>query len=240
MSWRVPPFDAAAEAIVAYARETYAPLGIVLAGSIIRGEAGSTSDFDVVIVHDLPWRVREQKRFAGVPAELFVNPAAKIREYFASEHDDGRPCTAHMLATGEIVQPHPIIDELVREARAWLGRPLDVSEPSLTRRRYAIVDTLDDARDVLESDAAAAALLIADAVRDIVAYAFWKRRMVQPRRKAGITALASIDAEAAMLVRRWQGSSLADGWAVVEQLARHVLDADTFFEWTSPRDPVVE
>jgi predicted nucleotidyltransferase len=238
MTWRVPPFDTAADELVAYARATYAPLGIVLAGSIIRGEADPTSDFDCFIVHDEPWRLREQKRFAGVPAELFVNPAAQVRRYFASEHGDGRPCTAHMFATGEIVLAHPIIDELVREARESLARPLEVSEESLMQQRYGIVDTLDDTRDVLHTDAATASLLIADAVRGIVAYAFWKRHQFQPRRKATISALAAIDPEAAALVRRWQSSSLVEGWAVIEALARHVLGVDTFFEWTSARDPV--
>lgn len=240
MTWRVPPFDAAADQIVAYVRATYAPLGFLLAGSIVRGEAGPTSDFDVFIVHDQPWRLREQKRFANVPAELFVNPAARVREYFASEHADGRPCTAHMFATGDVAQPHPVIDELIAEARDWLARPLEVTEASLTQRRYGIVDTLDDARDVLSLDPAAASLLIADAVRDTIAYAFWKRTLFQPRRKAAITALAAIDADAANLVRRWQSSSLADGWTAVCSLANHVLGVDTFFEWSSPRDPAVE
>lgn len=72
-------------------------------------------------------------------------------------------------------------------------------------------------------------------MREIIAYAFWKRRLFQPRRKAAVSALAAIDADAAALVRDWQTTQR---WSAAEALARHVLGVDTFFEWTSKRDPV--
>jgi predicted nucleotidyltransferase len=241
MTWRVPPFDRAANELVAYVRATYAPLGIVVSGSIVRGEADPTSDLDVFVVHAEPWRLRDQRRFAGVPVEVFVNPPAQVRRYFEREHADGRPCTAHMFATGEVIEAaHPVIAELVREARDWLSRPFDVSEASLTQRRYGAVDLLDDARDVIDRDPAAAALLLADAVRTIVEYAFWRRGRFQPRRKDTVVALEAIDSEAATLVRRWQTGNVAEGLRAVEALARHVLNVDQFFEWTSPREAVAE
>ncbi len=240
MTWRRAPYDRAADEVVAYVRETYEAVGIVIAGSIVRGEAGPTSDLDVCVVHEEEWRVREQKRFAGVPVEIFVNPAAQIRRYFEEEHREGRPCTAHMFATGEVIEPSaPVIGELVAEAKAWLARPLEVTEASLTQRRYAIVDTLDDARDVCGTDAAACALLLAACVHDLVAYAFWSRRRFQPRRKDAVRALRSIDERAAALVRQWQDASdLGEALLTVEALAAHVLGAVTFFEWTSPQEPV--
>src|SRR5262245_19673410 len=125
MTWRVPPFDRAVAELEAYVRATWNPIGIVIAGSIVRGEAGPSSDLDVVIVHDQPWRLRAQRRFAGVPTELFVNPAARIRRCFADEHAEGKPSMADMLATGEVVgAAHPTLAALVDEARAWLRRPL--------------------------------------------------------------------------------------------------------------------
>lgn len=221
-------------------RATYAPVGIVVAGSIVRGEAGPTSDFDVFVVNDEPWRLREQKRFAGVPAEIFVNPAAQVRRYFEREHAEGRPCTAHMFATGEVVEPSgPVITDLVAEAKSWLARPLEVTEVSLTQRRYGIVDTLDDARDTCGTDPAACAMLLADAAREIVAYAFWKRKQFQPRRKDAVRKLRDVDERAAALVRKWQDASdIGESLLAVEALASHVLGAVTFFAWTSPRDPI--
>lgn len=238
MTWRVPPFDRAFAALETYVRATYAPLGIVVSGSIVRGEAGPTSDFDVFVIHDHPWRLREQRRFEGVPAELFINSAEQVRRYFASGHLDGKPDTAHMLATGEPIEPvHDVIHELVAEARTWLARPLEPTPEQLASLRYASVDVLDDARDVIARDPVTAGLLLAEAVRGIVAYAFWKQRMFQPRRKDAVAALAAIDPEAAALVRRWATSHGVDAFAVVETLARHVLGVDTFFEWTSAREP---
>jgi predicted nucleotidyltransferase len=241
MTWRVPPFDGAIAALEAYVRATYAPIGIVVAGTIVRGGAGPNSDFDVFVVHDRPWRLREQRRFEGVPAELFVNPPEQVRRYFANGHVAGCPDTAHMFATGEPLEPvHPVIRELVAEARDWLARPFEPAPEQLEPLRYVGVDLLDDARDVIAHDPTAASLLLADAVRRIIAYAFWKQRRFQPRRKDAVTALAAIDPAAAGLVQRWSASRGSDALAAVEALARHVLDADTFYAWTSAREPIAE
>ena len=239
MTWRVPPFDRAVVEAEAHIRATYRPLGIVVAGSIVRGEAGPTSDLDICVVHAEPWRQRAQHRFAGVPTEIFVGPPGQVRRYFASEHADGHPSTANMYATGEVLPgADPIIDELVREARDWLARPLVQTDEQLTNRRYEVVDSIDDARDVVHDDPAAARLLLAHAVERTIAYAFWSRRQFQPRRKARVAALAAIDPEAAALVRRW---AAADGDAALDAvtaLARHVLGVDTFFEWASAPEQV--
>jgi predicted nucleotidyltransferase len=240
MTWRVPPFDRAAEEVEAYVRATYAPIGIIIAGSIVRGEGGPRSDLDVCVVHDQPWRLREQRRFSGVPVELFVNPVAQVRRYFATEHSAGKPSTAHMWTTGEPVAPvAPVIRELIAEARDWLARPLELTPEALAAQRYGAVDVLDDARDVIAVDPVTASLLLAEAVRDIVGYAFWKRARFQPRRKDAVRALAAIDPEAAALVRRWAGcgsQAMPEALAAVEALARHVQGDDTFFDWISERD----
>jgi hypothetical protein len=238
MTWRVPPFDQAVAELEAYARATWQPIGIVVSGSIVRGEAGPTSDLDVLVVHDPPWRLRAQRRFAGVPVELFVNPPARIRSTFASEHAEGHPSMAHMFATGErLGPPHPAVDELIREARDWLARPLALTPAQLAQQRYGVVDALDNARDVVDAEPAVAHLFLASAVSGIVTHAFLGRGQFQPHRKRAVAALAEIDPEAGALVRMWARQSGRDALATVEQLARRVLGVDTFFEWTSDRDP---
>jgi len=237
MTWRVPPFDRAADEAEAYVRATWHHRGIVIAGSIVRGEAGPTSDLDIVVVHAEPWRVRDQKRFAGVPAELFVNPPERIRGYFSSEHAAGRPCTAHMLATGSVLAgAEPIVGELVAEAREWLAKPFELSAAELTRRRYGVVDLLDDARDAMPVDRASGQLLLASAVEQTIAYAFAARGRFQPRRKTLARSLAALDPIAAELLQRFTARD--DGaLAAAVALAQHVLGVDTFFEWTSERTP---
>ena len=56
-----PPFDQAVAELEAHVRATWQPLGILIAGSIVRGEAGPTSDLDVFVIHDQPWRLRAQR-----------------------------------------------------------------------------------------------------------------------------------------------------------------------------------
>jgi predicted nucleotidyltransferase len=234
VTWRVPPYDRAVDEAEAFIRAHWKVHGIVVAGSIVRGEAGPMSDLDIFVVHAGPWRVRDQRRFAGVPTELFVNPPARIRGYFESEHAEGLPSTANMFTTGVVLAgADPIVDELVREARDWMARPIAVTAAELASRRYAAVDRLDDARDMAHVDAAAAALLLAAAVHEITAYAFWRRAMFQPRRKDLVRALAAVDPIAADLVRAFVDARGDDAQRIAITLADHVLGVDTFFEWTS-------
>jgi hypothetical protein len=236
MSWRVPPYDRAVDEAEAFIRATWKVHGIVVAGSIVRGEAGLTSDLDVFVVHAESWRVRVQKRFVGVPAELFVNPPDRIRGYFESEHAAGRPGTAHMFTTGVVLPgADETVAELVREARAWLVRPIELTPTELTSKRYAAVDMLDNARDVITADPAMAQLLLADAVQQTIAYAFWKRAMFQPRRKDLLRALDEVDPTAVGLVRAFSAARHDDSLQIAIALANHVLGIDTFFEWESDR-----
>ena len=236
MTWRGPPYDAAIDEIERHVRATYKIHGMVIAGSIVRGSGGATSDLDVFIVHAEPWRLRDQKRFHGVPTELFVNPPDRIRGYFASEHAEGRPCTADMFTTGELVgAADEIARAIVREAHEWIARPIEISESQLTSKRYGIVDALDDARDVIATDPVAAAMLVSAAVRDIVAYAFWQRRRWQPRRKHLTSELAAIDPIAADVLRSVTTTSGSDALENAIALANHVVGVDAFFEWTSER-----
>ena len=115
-----PPFDQAVAELEAHVRATWQPLGILIAGSFVRGEAGPTSDLDVFVIHDRPWRLRAQRRFAGVPAELFVNPPAQIRRYFASEHAAGRTITGLRLSSAGLAR----LDQLDVAARARRRRSL--------------------------------------------------------------------------------------------------------------------
>jgi hypothetical protein len=221
-------YEAAIAAIEQHVRATYKPHGFVIAGSLMRGEGGPTSDFDVFIAHAEGWRHRDQRWFDGYPTELFVNPPDRIRSYMKNEHAEGRPCTAHMLTTGALRDADDVMQALVREAHAWMHKPIEITDDELTAKRYAIVDSLDDARDALPTDRASAIVLLAEAVSQTVAYAFWSRRMFQPRRKDLARALAAIDPIAAEHLR-----GFADDPERAFALAKHVLGVDTFFAWTS-------
>src|ERR1051325_451907 len=123
------PFATALRDAMKFITDEFEPVGVVATGTIVRGTAHASSDLDLYVVHEAPYRRRVQRFFNGVPAEIFVNPPAAVRRYFEEEHHDGRRLTAHMLVTGVVVfQDGPIIDELRKEARDWLARPRPMSD----------------------------------------------------------------------------------------------------------------
>jgi len=97
------------------------------------------------------------------------------------------------------------------------------------------VDTLDNARDMIEADPAMSQLLLAAAVQQIIEYAFWKRAMFQPRRKDLLRALHEVDPVAVDQVRAFIAARGNESLEIAIALANRVLGVDTFFEWTSDR-----
>ena len=77
------PYATALREAVAFGLARYPLAGIVAGGSILRGEAGPSSDWDLHLIHREPQRQRVQQRFNGVPAEIFVNPPAALRGVFS-------------------------------------------------------------------------------------------------------------------------------------------------------------
>ena len=84
------PYDRALRAAVAFILERFAVDGILVGGSIIRGNPHPGSDFDIMVLHRKNQRQRLQRFFHGVPAEIFVNPPQSIRGYFVEERRNGR------------------------------------------------------------------------------------------------------------------------------------------------------
>lgn len=85
-----PHYRLALDQALAWITPHFEPLGIV-ASSIIRGNSHATSDFDLYVVHEQAFRQRVQKRFNGVPCEIFSNNPAQVRQYFARELRLNRP-----------------------------------------------------------------------------------------------------------------------------------------------------
>jgi Nucleotidyltransferase domain len=229
------PYHEALQAAVEYILARFPVLGIIASGSIIRGNPGPTSDFDICVIHDQPQRQRLQRRFHGVPAEIFVNPPHTIRGYFANEHGEGRPSTAHMFATGfPILVNAPVVTELQEEARTWLQKAPTITEQKLLSLRYGIVDQLDNAKDLLDSDPECAARILHQAVDQLVDYCFLSNGRFLPRLKESIARLAEIDPELGQLTRAYyQTSNVQTQTQLADALAHRILDVTEFFEWES-------
>lgn len=237
LAW--PPLDARylapLQEAVDWILAQYAPLGIVACGSIVRGNPGPRSDFDLYVIHAAPTRQRVQRFFGSVPAEIFVNAPAAIRRYFADEHAASRPLTAHMLTTGFVILARdPVVWTLLDEAAAWLAKAPVVDDEQLLMLRYLVVDQLDNAQDLRTADPENAELLLHDAVRRTAAYLFKAHARFLPRDKELLTATTALDAEAGRLLRALYGTQdLDERFALAGQLARHILGVDGFFGWES-------
>ena len=162
------PYATALREAVEFALDRFNALAVIACGSILRGEPGPTSDWDIYVIHAALQRQRIQRRFHDVPTEMFVNPPQSVRSYFRDEHKNARPVTAHMLATGWVVFDQTgIAAELAAEAQTWLAKTPEPSAAQLTWLRYLIVDLLDNARDI-RNDAPANAVMISFSARDRV------------------------------------------------------------------------
>ncbi len=234
------PYDEALRAAVAEVMDVYDPFGIIAAGSVLRGQGGPSSDIDLYVLHAAPYRQRLQRRYAGVPFEIFINPPQQVRRYFEEEHVAARPITAHMFTTGFVILDRdPAVQELRSEAAEWLVKPPTPGDDALLWRRYSIADELDNAGDVLADDPACASLILHAAVNKLVEYAFLARNRHLPRQKELLTALDALDAKAGALARAFYAAiGAADQLAAATALAVHVTGATTFFTWDSAQLPV--
>lgn len=133
--------EAALPAAIERLRQTPGLLGALWCGSASRGEAqeGSDLDFHVLVSGDERWR--NNFVLAGVPVEVFHNPARKVRAMF--ENNDGD--TIAMFAEGKVVIPHPELEKLILEARErWQAGP--PAQPPTDFERFAVLESVMDTR----------------------------------------------------------------------------------------------
>lgn len=234
------PYATALREAVAFVFSEFEPAAIVATGTIVRGEAHANSDLDVYVVHLAPFRRRVQRFFAGVPTEIFVNPPRAVRRYFADEDNAGRRLTAHMLATGFIVfQSGTTIDELRSEAQRWLAKQTDMPDYERMTMRYAIATRLEDALDVVASDAVTASLLLAAAVNGMLEYVCKSETGRIPRSKQLLATVLRLDAEVGALAAAFaRASNVNDAVDAACAIADRTIRTRGFFEWDSGPGPV--
>lgn len=132
-------------------RARYADARVVLlAGSVVRGEATAYSDLDVLVVYErVEHAWRESFLAEGWPVEAFVHDPATLRWFF--DEVDGRngvPSLAWMAMEGVAVTPD---DPLARTVKALAQAALDAGPPAWSEaerrmRRYVIADLVEDLR----------------------------------------------------------------------------------------------
>ena len=236
-----PRYAAALREAVAFALDEVDALGVVATGTIVRGTPHVSSDLDLYVLHHAPVRRRVQRYFGdGVPAEIFINPPDAVRRYFVEEHADGRPITAHMLATGHVVLARgAALAELRREAAGWLERPSYASATALVRARYEAATRLEDALDVAGLAPAAATMLLTRAVAAMLE--IWCRTQTGaiPRGKDLLARVADLDPALGALARGvFSDAPFSERLSAAIHVADATIGARGFFEWDSGPEPV--
>lgn len=235
------PYGEALREAVAFVLE-YVPdtLGIIVSGTIIRGTPAASSDLDIYVIRRQAQRQRIQRRFRTVPAEIFINPPAKVREYFVAEREALRPITAHMLATGfTVLARDPVVTVLRHEAQTALDTPPAISPQRLVQARYMAATRLEDAIDMVTTRPETAKMILCLAVHDMLQYRFMKVGAYLPRDKDLISALESLDPPLAALAQTfWGGCPLDVALGLAQSMADLTLETYGFFEWSSETEDV--
>jgi predicted nucleotidyltransferase len=184
-------------------------LAVIVAGSIIRGEGAATSDLDFWIPVNSDYRQRKSFLVGDVPVEIFMNPPEQILNYIAS----GDYHAMAMMGDGLLLWVREESRELIIRLRKWcragyaLGPPA-LGEEARKARRYAIIDQLQDAHDILRTDPAMSSLLMGRVVEQALNLYYAERRIWLPKGKRLLADLRARDPELAVRLERF--GSLAD------------------------------
>jgi hypothetical protein len=247
-TWPALPdrYAAALREAVTFVLREVDPVGIVAAGTVVRGTPHASSDLDVYVIHEAPTRRRVQRFFgsaafgAPVPTEIFINPPSAVRRYFAEEQADGQPLTAHMLTTGVVVFAEGSALAILREeAATWLAQASRPTEVAVVRARYGAATRFEDATDVAESDPETATMLEARAV--VAMLELWCHQSLGtiPRGKDLLDHVAAHDPILGALARRVFGDhSVSDRHAAAAEIADRTIGVRGFFEWDSGAEPI--
>ena len=216
----------------------FAPWGVVAAGTIVQGIGDPASDIDLFVLHDAPFRQRLQRTFREVPFEIFVNTESSVLAYFEKQASEGRPVTAHMLATGAVVlgESEPRLEALRAKARTHLETPPSWSAEVLTQARYGAATLVEDALDRRASDPETAMRILGNAMEKVVTFWFKGRGKNIPRSKEVLGEIDRLDPALGRLFRDFWGDGTVEArWSAALAIADEVLGTRGFFEWDSER-----
>jgi hypothetical protein len=203
------------------------PIGVLVGGSRVTGDARPSSDLDVIVLIARSQRQRRNVVIAGTEVEMFIDPPAEIRRYLEEGYANGRGQIAHMCASGRVVfDQQGQMAELQSEARAIVeAGPPALSEQECWQFRYAVADALRDIDDVKEDDPARTLLLIGLLVAQLIDQHYRIARRWLQKRKRVLQDLVVWDQAAARLAHDALSETqpVGDRCIAVRVLAEHVL-----------------
>lgn len=221
---------------------------ILLAGSIVRGEATATSDLDlVVILPRIDQAYRESFTLDGVPVEVFVHDRCTLEYFFFHvDRPSGVPALPAMVAESIEV---PKTSSLGQEVKQLANKILDAGPPAWSdldrdNSRYVITDLIDDLRAPRSKHERQA--ITVELYSALANHFLRSRKSWSGRGKAIPRQLAAHDREFCQRFLKTFEQAFATGRSeLVERIAEEILTPDGGFlrdgykrlapkEWRSP------
>lgn len=232
-------YTLALEQAIFWINDNYKPVGIVVSGSIIRGNPNANSDFDIYVIHQENFRQRIQKYFNQVPCEIFLNSYAHAYKSLEEELKMNRPVTANMISTGTIYKgnENPDFLKLIEAAKSHSGQSSKLTEQQILSSNYGIATLFEDATDILEADEATAEYILNKAVSDAIDLCFRNSQTPQPRIKERLKVLSHVHpAIGAFATKYYCANQTKEKYIIARQIL-NLLNCETgFFEWSSSRE----
>jgi hypothetical protein len=232
-------YTIALDKALTWVRKDFKPIGIIVTGSIIRGNPDLNSDFDIYVIHQATFRQRIQKYFDGIPCEIFVNTFKHIYDYLEQEHQDNRPVTAHMISTGRVIEGADNLElqKLIQSAKEFLLKSPPLTDIKRINMRYAISTLFEDATDVKDTDTLTSTYFLNKLVSDIIDYTFRNNCIPLPRPKERIIYLEQNYPDIGKLIADYyRTENFYDKYAVAKTLVGRTIGEYGFFEWDSGQD----
>lgn len=228
-------YSLALREIIQFVEKRFSPiLGMIAAGSIMRGQGDQYSDIDFYLIIEGNYRQLIHKYFNGVPVQIFVNPPQRIEKYLADEprRVDGGPSTAHMFATGFIVYDNdPCIEQYREQAKTILANEAQHSVGALEHLRYSAADLIENMLDVQDRDPDMAIILFNMALTHMLRYYFFKQKRYVPRVKDTMAVLRKENPQLAQLIHNTLIASGKERFKLALKIADMIIETRGLFEY---------
>ena len=221
---------------IEWIKSNYVVRGIIVSGSIIRGNANKNSDFDIYVIHDGQFKQRVQKIFNGVPCEIFICNLEQVYKYFEIESETNRPVAADMIATGTLYIGGEVrqIIQLIEDAKKYVARPFLLSAEKTILSKYSIAILVEDATDIISTDSATAIYILDQCMAKTIEFIFASNNQPLPRMKERIKILLEIDKRLGKEIEAYFLCNDASGkLEIVKSISLRLTGHTGFFEWTS-------
>jgi hypothetical protein len=234
-----PRHKLAIAAAATYIKETFDPSGILVAGTIVRGEGHVNSDLDFAVVHDKPWRQRVQRFEEGVPIEIFVNPLEEWRRAFEREVRSGHPPMLGVFATGvTILDRDSLVSTLSTDAQALLEQGPNLSEEHLTALQYSLVAHFEDAVDIEQIDLDRSNAFVVNSLIQAAKLYFLQSGRWLPREKLLLSSLESLNPDLGRSLRAVFDAPRSRWVRMTTPIVEQIAGTARFFAWDSEPQPV--